>query len=162
MVLKLYGGQQAIAGNIIVRQRGTQYHPGTGVGIGKDHTIYALTDGVVTFKKKKNNRRFIYVLPTETGQTTTSTQPAKAKKEAVAVEVVPQVESGSVTTADDLKQLEGLGPAIEKKLLAAGITTFAQLAALTATDIEQLAEEHGISTAKFEKGNWVEQAKAKA
>jgi large subunit ribosomal protein L27 len=61
--VKLYGGQAAIAGNIIVRQRGTQFHPGTGVGIGKDHTIYALVDGTVTFKRTKNDRNFISVIP---------------------------------------------------------------------------------------------------
>ena len=61
--VKLYGGQLAIAGNIIVRQRGTKFHPGTGVGIGKDHTIYATIDGKVNFKTSRNNRKFISVLP---------------------------------------------------------------------------------------------------
>lgn len=61
--VKLFGGQEAIPGNIIVRQRGTAFHPGAGVGIGKDHTIFAMTEGVVTFKKKANDRTFISVLP---------------------------------------------------------------------------------------------------
>jgi large subunit ribosomal protein L27 len=61
--IKIFGGDTAIAGNIIVRQRGTAYHPGKGVGIGKDHTIFAVTDGVVKFTKGKNNRRFVHVLP---------------------------------------------------------------------------------------------------
>ena len=52
--VKIYGGQPAIAGNIIVRQRGTQYHPGSNVGIGRDFTIFALTDGIVQFRKTKN------------------------------------------------------------------------------------------------------------
>jgi large subunit ribosomal protein L27 len=60
--VKLYGGQFAKAGNIIVRQRGTKHHPGLNVGIGKDHTLYALTDGVITFQKKKNNRSFVSVV----------------------------------------------------------------------------------------------------
>lgn len=60
--VKLFGGQSAIAGNIIVRQRGTKFHPGTGVGLGKDHTIYALKDGVVEFKKGYKNRTFIHVV----------------------------------------------------------------------------------------------------
>ena len=55
--VKIFGGQAAIAGNIIVRQRGTQHHPGINVGIGKDHTLYALEDGLVEFKKKQNNRK---------------------------------------------------------------------------------------------------------
>lgn len=61
--VKLYGGQEAIPGNIIVRQRGTQFHPGLGVGIGKDHTIFAMVEGVVEFKKKANDRTFISVMP---------------------------------------------------------------------------------------------------
>lgn len=64
--VKIFGGQAAIAGNIIVRQRGTQHHPGANVGIGKDHTLYALTDGVVEFRKKKENRSFVSVVPFET------------------------------------------------------------------------------------------------
>jgi len=63
--VKLYGGQAAIAGNIIVRQRGTQHHPGENVGIGKDHTLFALTDGVVTFRKGRQDRSFVSVLPVE-------------------------------------------------------------------------------------------------
>ena len=64
--VKIFGGQAAISGNIIVRQRGTQHHPGINVGIGKDHTLFALTDGIVEFKKKKNNRSFVSVVPFET------------------------------------------------------------------------------------------------
>ncbi|MBX2986139.1 MAG: 50S ribosomal protein L27 [Bacteroidia bacterium] len=60
--VKLYGGQIAKAGNIIVRQRGTVHHPGENVGIGKDHTLFALTDGIVTFTKKKNDRSFVSVV----------------------------------------------------------------------------------------------------
>lgn len=66
--VKIFGGQAAIAGNIIVRQRGTQHHPGANVGIGKDHTLFALTDGVVEFRKKKNNRSFVSVVPFETAE----------------------------------------------------------------------------------------------
>ncbi len=61
--VKIFGGQAAIAGNIIVRQRGTTHNPGENVGMGKDHTLYALTDGVVTFKKKRNNRSYVSVQP---------------------------------------------------------------------------------------------------
>lgn len=64
--VKIFGGQAAIAGNIIVRQRGTRHHPGNNVGIGKDHTLYALTDGLVEFRKKKDNRSFVSVVPFET------------------------------------------------------------------------------------------------
>ncbi|SLN71147.1 50S ribosomal protein L27 [Ruegeria meonggei] len=61
--VKLYGGQAAISGNIIVRQRGTKFWPGEGVGMGKDHTIFATTDGAVKFHKGLKNRTFISVLP---------------------------------------------------------------------------------------------------
>lgn len=61
--VKKFGGQFVIAGNIIVRQRGTKIHPGANVGMGKDHTLFALTDGQVTFKKGLKGRTFISVVP---------------------------------------------------------------------------------------------------
>jgi large subunit ribosomal protein L27 len=61
--IKIFGGQNCRAGNIIVRQRGTRHHPGENVGMGKDHTLYALVDGVVVFKKKKDNRSYVSVVP---------------------------------------------------------------------------------------------------
>ncbi|MCK4287788.1 MAG: 50S ribosomal protein L27 [Bacteroidales bacterium] len=61
--VKIYGGQFAKAGNIIIRQRGTAHNPGNNVGIGKDHTLFALIDGTVTFKKKKDNKSFVSVIP---------------------------------------------------------------------------------------------------
>jgi large subunit ribosomal protein L27 len=61
--VKIYGGQPAAAGNIIIRQRGTVYHPGKNVGVGRDFTIFALTDGVVEFKKGKANKTFVSVAP---------------------------------------------------------------------------------------------------
>jgi len=63
--VKIFGGQLATAGNIIVRQRGTKHHPDTNVGIGKDHTLFALVDGTVQFAKKKDNRSFVSVIPME-------------------------------------------------------------------------------------------------
>ncbi|MDQ1087096.1 MULTISPECIES: 50S ribosomal protein L27 [unclassified Siphonobacter] len=63
--VKIFGGQAAIAGNVLVRQRGTQHNPGRNVGIGKDHTLFALTDGVVEFKKGLKGRSFVSVLPVE-------------------------------------------------------------------------------------------------
>lgn len=62
--VKLYGGQMAVAGNIIVRQRGTQFHPGTNVGCGKDYTLFAKVDGTVKFEVKgPKNRRYVSVIP---------------------------------------------------------------------------------------------------
>ena len=75
--VKIFGGQPAIAGNIIVRQRGTKHNPGQNVGIGRDHTLFALIDGKVVFKKKADNRSYVSVLPFETAD--------------VAVEIAPIV-----------------------------------------------------------------------
>jgi len=61
--VKIFGGQLAISGNIIVRQRGTVHHPGENVGIGVDHTLFALTDGTVEFRKRKNDRSYVSVVP---------------------------------------------------------------------------------------------------
>ena len=61
--VKLFGGQYAKAGNIIVRQRGTKFHPGENVGMGKDHTLHALVNGTVAFKKRKQGRTFVNILP---------------------------------------------------------------------------------------------------
>jgi large subunit ribosomal protein L27 len=60
--VKIFGGQAAIAGNIIIRQRGTEYHPGKNVGVGRDFTLFALTDGVVEFKKGKSDRTFVHIV----------------------------------------------------------------------------------------------------
>jgi large subunit ribosomal protein L27 len=61
--VKKFGGERVIAGNIIIRQRGTKWHPGTNVGLGKDHTLFALGEGAVTFNKKANGRTYVSVNP---------------------------------------------------------------------------------------------------
>ena len=61
--VKIFGGQDIIAGNIIVRQRGTKHHPGQNVGIGKDHTLFAMVDGTVQFRKGRMDRSFVSVVP---------------------------------------------------------------------------------------------------
>jgi large subunit ribosomal protein L27 len=61
--VKKYGGESVIAGNIIVRQRGTKFHPGENVGLGRDHTLFALTDGAVKFTRRANDRTFVSVVP---------------------------------------------------------------------------------------------------
>lgn len=63
--IKVFGGQKVVAGNIIVRQRGTKHHPGVNVGIGRDHTLFALTNGIVTFKKGRENKSFVSVQAAE-------------------------------------------------------------------------------------------------
>ncbi len=66
--VKKFGGESVIAGNIIIRQRGTKWHPGTGVGLGKDHTIFALVDGKVTFAKHKGGKTFVSVNPAQAAE----------------------------------------------------------------------------------------------
>jgi large subunit ribosomal protein L27 len=102
--IKIFGGQPAIAGNIIVRQRGTPHNPGLNVGIGKDHTLFALTDGVVVFKKKADNRSYVSVLPFEMEEVE---QPIAAKPavlhETKAVEVPEMI---AETPVEDAPVLE--------------------------------------------------------
>jgi len=63
--VKIFGGQAAIAGNIIIRQRGTKHHPGENTFMGKDHTIHAAVDGIVKFEKKKSGKSYISIIPVE-------------------------------------------------------------------------------------------------
>jgi large subunit ribosomal protein L27 len=99
--IKIFGGQPAIAGNIIVRQRGTPHNPGLNVGIGKDHTLFALTDGIVVFKKKADNRSYVSVLPVEAPPVVEAPKAkpvAKAAPKAAEVkaEAAPAVEAAPV------------------------------------------------------------------
>lgn len=64
--VKIYGGQFATAGNIILRQRGTKHYPGLNVGMGKDHTLFAMSDGKVEFRRRRNNKSYVSVFPLET------------------------------------------------------------------------------------------------
>ena len=91
--IKIFGGQPAIAGNIIVRQRGTKHNPGLNVGIGRDHTLFALAAGEVVFKKKADNRSYVSVIPFATAPVAEDAAPApKAKAAAKPVaEKAPEV-----------------------------------------------------------------------
>ena len=101
--VKLFGGQAVIAGNIIVRQRGTSHNPGENVGLGKDHTLFALANGVVTFKKGFKGRSFVHVLPADAAAPVAASPAAKiapAKKaEATVVEAAPAIEAVVEETA---------------------------------------------------------------
>lgn len=90
--VKIFGGQEAIAGNIIVRQRGTKHHPDKGVGIGKDHTLFALIPGIVTFKKKQDNKSYVSILPL-TVEDAAPEKPVAAKKVAVKKADAPKKEA---------------------------------------------------------------------
>src|SRR5690606_26075929 len=104
--VKIFGGQLAQAGNIIVRQRGTKYHPGEGVGLGKDHTIFATTDGTVSFRRRQNNRTFISVLPAVAVEA--DRKPAAPKTAKKAAEPVAETEvAGTATALTDAPVAEG-------------------------------------------------------
>jgi large subunit ribosomal protein L27 len=99
--IKIFGGQLAIAGNIIVRQRGTQHHPEKNVGLGKDHTLFALVDGTVIFRKRADNKSYVSILPAEVQ--VAAPKKATAPKVAAApvaevVETVPAVEAEAAPT----------------------------------------------------------------
>lgn len=86
--IKIFGGQEAIAGNILVRQRGTKHHPDKGVGIGKDHTLFALVDGTVIFKKKQDNKSYVSILPATAAVVEEKAPVVKAEKVAAPAEEV--------------------------------------------------------------------------
>lgn len=99
--VKIFGGQSIIAGNIIVRQRGTKHHPAENVGIGKDHTLFALVDGTVVFRKRKDNRSFVSVEPIKEVVAEAPAKPAKKAKAPVAEAPVEEAPAAEETTATE-------------------------------------------------------------
>ena len=110
--VKLYGGQFAIAGNIIVRQRGTVHYPGEYVGMGKDHTLYALKDGIVTFTKKRNNKSYVSIEMIVTEKPVAKTKKTEAKKEVVEEKPVAEKKATEKKTTE--KKAEAKKPATKK------------------------------------------------
>ena len=108
--VKIYGGQAAIAGNIIVRQRGTVHHPGANMGIGRDHTLFALIDGTVFFQKKRDNRSYVSILPDAVAVVEPEVVVAKTKK--VKAEPVAVVEEVAAPVAKAKKAKAA--PAVEE------------------------------------------------
>ncbi|MCE7924228.1 MAG: 50S ribosomal protein L27 [Haliscomenobacteraceae bacterium CHB4] len=165
--VKLFGGQYAVAGNILVRQRGTKYHPGENVYMGRDHTLHAAIDGVVTFKRGRNDRSFVSILPyrkdepvtpvkppkvatkvKDLPKATPTDKPAKSKKEAAPVEL-----EETAAVAEAVAE-----PAVEKKAAAPKKEKAPKLDDLKIIEgvgpkIETLLKEGGIST-------WAELAEA--
>lgn len=173
--VKKFGGEFVLAGNILVRQRGTQFHPGLGVGLGKDHTLFAKRHGVVEFETKRNNRKYIHVQPiaeleeamenaVKAAQEEVVEAPKAAKKEAKETKKAePKAEAPKADTAsaDDLTALAGVGPKMADKMNAAGITSFAQLAAMTEESIAALEAEKGKITTPANWAKWTAEAKTK-
>jgi len=160
--VKLFGGQLAIAGNIIVRQRGTRFHPGENVGIGRDHTLFALTDGVVTFKKGRKDRTFVHILGEDTEAAPAPAKKAPAAKKAAPKAEAPKAEAAPAAKAsgkpDDFKKIEGVGPKIAGLIVDAGITTFAELAKTDPEKIKEILTAAGPRYAIHNPGTWPEQA----
>jgi large subunit ribosomal protein L27 len=104
--IKIFGGQPAIAGNIIVRQRGTPHNPDKNVGIGKDHTLFALIDGTVVFRKKADNRSYVSVVPFEAAPVAEVAAPKPTAKKAVKAAPVAEVvaEAAPVAKAPKAKK----------------------------------------------------------
>lgn len=112
--IKIFGGQPAIAGNIIVRQRGTPHNPDKNVGIGKDHTLFALVDGHVVFRKKADNRSYVSIIPFETTDVAQAITPEPiALTETVDVHpTVVTPEGNLVDEATAATETEGEGEAV--------------------------------------------------
>lgn len=163
--VKLYGGQGAVAGNIIVRQRGTRFHPGDNVYMGKDFTLHAAVDGTVAFRKSRRDRTFVSIIPFDVAETIA--KPAPKEKVVVVPVAVPvkaepvaaaEPKAAPAAKADDLKIIEGVGPAIEKLLHAAGITTFAGLAATAPEAIKDILVAAGSRFGFHDPATWPQQA----
>lgn len=109
--IKIFGGQLAIAGNIIVRQRGTKHHPDKNVGIGKDHTLFALVDGTVLFKKKANDRSYVSVLPYEAAPVEAPVKEKKVAAPAKEAAAEPEVKKPAAKKAAPAAETEVAEPA---------------------------------------------------
>jgi len=184
--VKIYGGQFAKAGNILVRQRGTQHYPGDNVGMGKDHTLFSMIDGTVVFKRKRKDRSFVSVEPLVEVETVVAEAPApkaeKPKAEApkaqakpaaetkeeapkaeakveVAKAEAPKAQAKNADEKDDLKKLDGVGPKLEEVFNAAGIATFENFAATKIEKLNEILEEAGSRYSGKDPAPWVEQAK---
>jgi len=177
--VKIYGGQFAKAGNILVRQRGTQHYPGENVGMGKDHTLFSLINGTVVFKRKRKDRSFVSVEPLAEVETAVAEAPApkapkaekpkteakpatetkdeapKAEKKAEAA----KAEAKNADEKDDLKKLDGVGPKLEEIFNGAGIATFENFAATPVEKLHEILEEAGSRYASKDPAPWIEQAK---
>ncbi len=177
--VKIYGGQFAKAGNILIRQRGTKHYAGENVGMGKDHTLFALTDGTVVFRKKRNNRSYVSVEPVVEIDVAVAEAPVKAlpKKEAA-----PKVEEVKVeepkaevkeeapkaapkkaeAKGDNLTKLTGVGPKLAEILNAAGLNTYADVAGTSVEKFKEILEAAGSRYASKDPQPWIEEAKGLA
>jgi large subunit ribosomal protein L27 len=186
--VKLFGGQVAKAGNIIIRQRGTKYHPGENVYMGRDFTIHAKVDGNVSFRKSHRNRMYVSIVPAGAAAPVAAAPAPKkaaapkakpAPKPATAPEAapvqavadipaekpakkarVPKIElpSGKKIKQDDLKMVEGIGPKIEGLLHDIGIKTWRELADAPEAKVQQMLDDAGPRYRIHSPSTWAKQA----
>ncbi|MFM7153401.1 MAG: 50S ribosomal protein L27 [Bacteroidota bacterium] len=174
--VKLFGGQVAVAGNILVRQRGTRFHPGENVYMGRDHTLHASIDGVVVFTRKRDDRNYVSVLP-QVAEVVDTPAPAKkaapksapapkAEAPAVAPEVAEVAEEKKAAPKkekapklDDLKIIEGVGPKIETLLKDGGISTWAELAVAPVDRLKEILDAAGPRYQIHDPSTWPAQAR---
>jgi len=163
--VKLFGGQHAIPGNIIVRQRGTKYHPGENVGMGRDHTLHALIEGTVNFQKRRNNRTYVNIL----SDATVKAAPAPVKKAKPAPKTAaapaPQKEatpSPATGAKDNLTKVEGIGPKVNEHLNNAGIMTFADLANASFDTLKGILADAGSRYQMMDPTTWPQQSQLAA
>jgi len=170
--VKLFGGQKASAGNILVRQRGTRFHPGENVYMGRDFTLHAAIDGVVTFKRRKDDRTYVsvetpsaaQVLETVAAPKKAAAPKAKAAEAApaapvAAAEEAPKATSGKKPKLDDLKIIEGIGPKIEQLLKEGGINTWTELASAEVERLKEILDAAGPRYQIHDPSTWPAQAK---
>jgi len=146
--VKKFGSQAVISGNIIIRQRGTKVHPGLGVGIGRDHTLFALVDGRVFFDR---DGRRVNVVTQEVAAA--EAKPVVAKASASIAETF-----GKKIAQDDLQIVEGIGPKIKEILHEGGISTWAQLADTPVENIQALLDAAGDAYAVHNPSTWPQQS----
>jgi large subunit ribosomal protein L27 len=171
--VKRYGGELVIPGNILVRQHGTHFHPGENVGMGKDYTIFSVIEGIVVFERMRNRRgqKQISVYPKDSVPVArnggASTAPVKVAVEAPVAEkqkpAAPKAEKASKAAVsaqkDDLTRIEGIGPKVQSALNDAGITTFDQLANMSADELTQIVKvDHNVRIVG-DTATWPKQAK---
>ena len=157
--VKLFGGQWAKAGNILIRQRGTKFHPGNNVYMGRDFTLHARIDGYVVFKKKRLNRTFVSIVPSldEVQETVAKVKAAPQKKAAPAAKAAPK--AAPTSGSDDLKKIEGIGPKLASVLAEAGIDSFSAMAAADPNNIKEILVAASSRYKMHDPTTWPMQAK---
>jgi large subunit ribosomal protein L27 len=122
--VKLFGSQSAVAGNIIIRQRGTKFHPGENVYMGKDYTLHAAVDGTVSFRKGRHNRTFVSIIPFEEVAETIAPATKPVKEDKVEVPVAKAVKAAAAPAVEETPaapeeaEAEATAPVVEKKAAA--------------------------------------------